>query len=66
MKIQVNEQALEVSENTNIEQLLLQLDKPLVGRAVAVNQEVITRSQWESYIISEGDNISLFQAIAGG
>ena len=66
MKIQVNEQALEVSENTNIEQLLLQLDKPLVGSAVAVNQEVITRSQWESYIISEGDNISLFQAIAGG
>ena len=66
MKIQVNEQALEVSEKTNIEQLLLQLDKPLVGSAVAVNQEVITRSQWESYIISEGDNISLFQAIAGG
>ena len=66
MKIQVNEQALEVSENTNIEQLLLQLEKPLVGSAVAVNQEVITRSQWESYIISEGDNISLFQAIAGG
>ena len=66
MKIQVNEQALEVSDNTNIEQLLLQLDKPLVGSAVAVNQEVITRSQWESFIISEGDNISLFQAIAGG
>ena len=66
MKIQVNEQALEVSENTNIEQLLLQLEKPLVGSAVAVNQKVITRSQWESYIISEGDNISLFQAIAGG
>jgi len=66
MKIQVNEQVVEVAEHTNIEQLLLQLDKPLVGSAVAVNQEVITRSQWESYIINEGDNISLFQAIAGG
>ena len=66
MKVQVNEQALDVSKNTNIEQLLLQLDKPLVGSAVAVNQEVITRSLWGSYIINEGDNISLFQAIAGG
>ncbi|TEW48515.1 sulfur carrier protein ThiS [Psychromonas algicola] len=66
MKIQVNEQVVEVADNTNIERLLLQLDKPLMGSAVAVNQEVITRSQWESYIINEGDNISLFQAIAGG
>ena len=66
MKVQVNEQALDVSKNTNIEQLLLQLDKPLVGSAVAVNQEVITRSLWGSYIINEGDKISLFQAIAGG
>ena len=66
MKIQVNEQAFDVSENTNIEQLLLQLDKPLVGSAVAVNQEVISRSEWTHYIINEGDAISLFQAIAGG
>ena len=66
MKIQVNEEALEVSKNTNIEQLLLQLDKPLVGSAVAVNQEVISRSEWNNYMFNEGDNISLFQAIAGG
>jgi sulfur carrier protein len=66
MKIQVNDQALELAEKTTLKQLLLQLDKPLIGSAVAVNQQVIARSQWESYIISEGDNISLFQAIAGG
>ena len=66
MKIHVNEQALEVSDNTNIEQLLFQLDKPLIGSAVAINQEIISRSSWIDTVIHEGDKISLFQAIAGG
>ena len=66
MKIQVNDQPLELAENTTVEQLLLQLDKPLIGSAVAVNQSIITRSNWATTTINEGDNISLFQAIAGG
>ena len=66
MKIHVNEQAIELAENTNIEQLLTHLDKPLIGSAVAVNQDIISRSHWANTIINEGDKISLFQAIAGG
>lgn len=66
MKIQVNEQELNLADNTTIEQLLIELDKPLMGSAVAVNQEIISRSSWAQHILSEGDQISLFQAIAGG
>ncbi|MEL0659744.1 sulfur carrier protein ThiS [Psychromonas arctica] len=66
MKIHVNEQTLELAENSNIEQLLIYLDKPLMGSAIAVNQEIISRSHWADTILNEGDNISLFQAIAGG
>ena len=66
MKIHVNEQTIELAENTNIEQLLTHLDKPLIGSAVAVNQYIISRSHWANTIINEGDKISLFQAIAGG
>jgi sulfur carrier protein len=66
MKIHVNEQALELVENITIEQLLVHLDKPLMGSAVAVNQAIISRSNWANTILNEGDNISLFQAIAGG
>ena len=66
MKIHVNEQTLELAENSNIEQLLIYLDKPLMGSAIAVNQEIISRSHWAYTILNEGDNISLFQAIAGG
>ncbi|WP_025563164.1 sulfur carrier protein ThiS [Psychromonas sp. SP041] len=66
MKIHVNEQTIELAENTNIEQLLTHLDKPFIGSAVAVNQDIISRSHWANTIINEGDKISLFQAIAGG
>ncbi len=66
MKIQVNEQSVELTQTVNIEQLLVHLDKPLIGSAVAVNMQVISRSEWTQYNINEGDNISLFQAIAGG
>ena len=66
MKIHVNEQTLELAENSNIEQLLISLDKPLMGSAIAVNQEIISRTHWADTILNEGDNISLFQAIAGG
>jgi len=66
MKIHVNEQIVELADNSNIEQLLTYLDKPLMGSAIAVNQEIISRSHWADIILNEGDNISLFQAIAGG
>lgn len=34
--------------------------------AVAVNNQVIPRGQWENCSLSDGDNINLFGAIAGG
>jgi len=66
MKIQVNEQPIDVPAEMTLEQLLVHLNKPLIGSAVAVNQSVINRTQWANAAINEGDNISLFQAIAGG
>ena len=66
MHLVVNQQKIEVDDKSNIEQLLLRLDKPLQGTAIAVNQKVISRHQWTVHTLSEGDQISLFQAIAGG
>ena len=66
MQVIVNQKKIEVDDKCNIEQLFLRLDKPLQGSAIAVNQEVISRLQWREYALSEGDEISLFQAIAGG
>lgn len=66
MKIDVNEKCVELNEKSNIEQLLALLDSPLKGSAIAVNQKIISRSEWANYQLQENDQVSLFQAIAGG
>ena len=66
MNVTVNESVVVIDEQSSLEQLLISLDKPLKGSALAVNQKIISRSQWAEYKLCEGDQISLFQAIAGG
>ena len=39
---------------------------PPQGIAIAVNNTVISASEWEKYQLKENDNIAIFQAIAGG
>jgi len=66
MNVVINENKLTIMTGSNIEQLLISLDKPLTGSALAVNQKIIRRQDWAKHILCEGDQISLFQAIAGG
>lgn len=66
MKIFVNEKLVELNETSNVEQLLVLLNSPLKGSAIAINQKIISRSEWVSYCLQENDQVSLFQAIAGG
>lgn len=66
MNIFVNDQSITVAALCNVEQLLQQLQSPLTGCAVAVNQNIISRSLWAECQLNEGDQIALFQAIAGG
>lgn len=65
MKLQINGQVQEFAI-TVLEELITALDKPEQGIAIAVNEQIIPRQQWASFTLSENDNISLFQAIAGG
>ena len=66
MNITINEKSVLIDPKSSLEQVLISLDKPLKGCALAVNLKVINRSQWAEYKLCEGDKISLFQAIAGG
>lgn len=66
MKITVNENIVQIDEKSNIEQLLNVLESPLKGSAIAVNQKIISRSEWVNHFLQENDQVSLFQAIAGG
>lgn len=67
MKIIVNQNIQEYKEDTNLENVLEQnsmLDKS--GIAVAVNEEIIPRSEWQKTILFDDDKIIIIGAVAGG
>ncbi|PMH38681.1 thiamine biosynthesis protein ThiS [Vibrio sp. 10N.286.49.B3] len=64
--ISVNDKSVEAIQGSTIDSVLNTLDLPTLGCAVALNQTIIPRTQWDSVIVNTGDSIALFQAIAGG
>lgn len=66
MQILLNDAPLNGETGETVQQLLsrLALDGP--GSALAINQTILPREQWEHHILQEGDALLLFQAIAGG
>ncbi|WP_163371418.1 sulfur carrier protein ThiS [Endozoicomonas acroporae] len=66
MQITVNNQPMAVEPPISVEALLQQLNHLEKGVALAVNSKIISRSRWASYLLSDGDNITLIKATAGG
>ncbi|ODW08881.1 thiamine biosynthesis protein ThiS [Vibrio parahaemolyticus] len=64
--IVINDQAQLVECKVNLQQIITQFSLPEMGCVFAINNQVVPRSEWASTVLSEGDSISLFQAIAGG
>ena len=67
MKILLNDHNLEISETTSLDILLNDLEQDdLRGWAVAINEDVIPRQDFENTFLSEGDRVLLIQATQGG
>lgn len=66
MKIMINDQPLKLIQPLSVTTLLEQLECQQLGSALAINQTIIPRSDWPYHLVQDGDNILLFQAIAGG
>ena len=68
MNIKVNGETKEVSPGLTLYQLLLDLDidpsRP--GIALAIDQEVIPRTQWEATEIQPESEIEIIRAAQGG
>ncbi|MFO6425328.1 sulfur carrier protein ThiS [Motilimonas sp. KMU-193] len=62
----INGQAQQVDATTKVIDLLSALGHAEQGMALAINQNIISRSEWPDHVLQDGDDIALFQAIAGG
>ncbi|MNC09474.1 Sulfur carrier protein ThiS [compost metagenome] len=66
MRIHFNDEPMQCPDNLMLAMLLEQLSLLKPGVALAINQRIVPREQWENYLLNDGDKIVLFQAIAGG
>ena len=65
MKVMVNDEELDVADDTTVSGLLDSLGFPERGIAVAVNWTVLPRSQWNS-AVPEGARVEVVTAVQGG
>ena len=66
MKVQVNNKEVEMTPASTLTQLAAQLELPVQGIAIAVNNKMIPRSEWEKFALQENDNIVVIKAACGG
>lgn len=64
--IVLNGEKQQVNNNTSVSQLLRSLNLENKRLAVEINQQIITRSNFEDHILSELDKVEIVQAIGGG
>lgn len=66
MQITINDEVREINKATTLRQLLEQLCLQTKGMAIAVNQQVIAREDWQNYKLQENDTIFIIRATHGG
>ncbi len=66
MQININQDSYPLITPMSLIELLAQLSLPTKGMAIAVNGEVISRTDWPQQQLQDGDQLSMFRVIAGG
>lgn len=65
MQLYVNDELVQ-SEHSLLSNLIASLVAGEQRVAVAVNQQVVPRSQWSDCLLKDNDRIDIFESIAGG
>lgn len=66
MKISINNVETEIAAGTTLQQLADSHRLPERGVAIAVNNELTPRAQWDSYELHDGDSVTIVRAFCGG
>lgn len=64
--VNVNNSAHTFNSQSNLQDLLTQLDISEKGIAVAVNNQIISRNEWSRRQLAEGENVLIIRATQGG
>jgi sulfur carrier protein len=68
VKVVLNGSEAELADGATVQTAVETLDLPASGRgvAVAVDAEVVPRTQWQTHELNEGARVEVLRAIQGG
>ena len=66
MELTINGEKRKINESQNLADLVKELDIQTPNFAMALNQQVVPRSKYESTAIKENDQIEIVHAVGGG
>lgn len=66
MKVRLNDKLYEVVEGTTLDGFIRNLDIPLQGVAIAIDYEVIPKSEWAATFLTDGMKLMMIHAVSGG
>lgn len=66
MRATVNGELRELPDGVTVGALLESLGTTRAGIAVASNERVVRRSEYDTHVIADGDSIEIIKAVAGG
>lgn len=66
MKVIINGTPHDLADGATVAHAVHSLTQAHSGIAVAVNEEVVTRAEWSSTPLADGDRIEVLTAVQGG
>ncbi len=66
MYIKVNNETQEISNKTTLQALVEDLKIQTKGIAVAINSSVVKRTEWDSKILQQEDDVLIIKSTQGG
>lgn len=65
MKLIINNQPLETTAAT-LQALATERQLPMTGVAIAVNNKMVKRTDWPTFALKDGQQITILKAFSGG
>jgi len=66
MKVIINGEAKEISDELNLSGLLKHFSLPQERIAIELNKQVVRKKDWENITINDGDKLEVIHFVGGG
>ena len=66
MKIYINQKEIETQDSISIKELLDMQQISIEGTAIAIDNKLVPKNDWNDRILTEGNKITIIRATFGG